>query len=291
VATARRLGELVPLRELLARAQAGRSTAGLIALTFDDAYAALLNVASGYLQSEAVPATVFVATDAALSGERFWWDRLEEGFSATTPEHWEDFEKACGLPEAYRRGQGAEYGRLRPFRQWVLCEHQGRWPARLERLLADLERESGSSAVQRSMTFEELHALRAAAPVDLAVHTRSHPVLPLLGRAEQVREIAGSHSDLQRHFDDVLPVLAIPYGIFDAQTAAVAREAGMLASLTLGASTLRWAPHADQLPRFCITRAESIFKLHLRLTGVADRVRRLKGESLGECPALPSAVS
>ena len=41
VRLARRLGEVVPLSTLVARHRAGRSTAGLTALTFDDAYAAL----------------------------------------------------------------------------------------------------------------------------------------------------------------------------------------------------------------------------------------------------------
>src|SRR4051812_6690625 len=42
IAAARRVGTIVPLREILARHRAGRSTRGMVAITFDDAYAALV---------------------------------------------------------------------------------------------------------------------------------------------------------------------------------------------------------------------------------------------------------
>ena len=57
---ARQLGKIVPLRELVGRHVAGRSTSGLIAITADDAYASLLAGVSDYLVREAIPLTVFV---------------------------------------------------------------------------------------------------------------------------------------------------------------------------------------------------------------------------------------
>lgn len=293
VAAARRIGEIVPLGELVARSRAGRSTAGLIALTFDDAYLSLRAVAGEFLRRQSVPITVFVATDAAATGATFWWDRTEEVFLRCAADRWAQFEAECGIPRAFLEGQPPEFGRLRPLRQWILSEYQGRWPEELEPVLARLEEEVGvpPAGVHRSMTFAELDAWRREGGVDLAVHTRSHPVLPLLPRDVQVDEIAGSHAVLRERFGEVLPVLAIPFGLYDASTASIATEAGMEASLTLAASTLRSGIRSDCLPRFCITRGESLLKLHLRMMGVADGVRRLRGEPVEAYPLLPSPTS
>src|SRR6266702_8341568 len=69
IESARQMGQLVPLRELVSRHLAGRSTAGLIAITADDAYASL-GEASEYLTREAIPLTVFAVARQAGVGAR-----------------------------------------------------------------------------------------------------------------------------------------------------------------------------------------------------------------------------
>src|SRR5712691_7401757 len=105
VAVARHLGELVPLGELVRRHQERRSTAGLIAVTFDDAYAALRGDFERFISRESVPIAVFVVTQAAATGATYWWDRVDDAFPRVAPDRWRAFETSCGLPEEYRRGQ------------------------------------------------------------------------------------------------------------------------------------------------------------------------------------------
>jgi hypothetical protein len=66
VAMAQGIGTVVPLREVVTRHVAGRSTAGLIALTADDAYASLL-AAGPFLERSRVPFTVFAISDALVA--------------------------------------------------------------------------------------------------------------------------------------------------------------------------------------------------------------------------------
>jgi peptidoglycan/xylan/chitin deacetylase (PgdA/CDA1 family) len=291
VAAARRCGEIVPLSEMVARHQAGRSTAGLIAITFDDAYAALLGSTAVFLREEAIPVCVFVATDAALSGSRFWWDRLDDSYPRVSPERWRAFERDCGLPHTYRTGQPREFGPLRPFRQWLLREFQGRWPTTFEERLGALEREAGTETAHRSMTLDELADLRAQAPVAVGIHTMSHPVLPLLGDDELLREVAESHHILRERFESVIPVLAVPFGLYDQRTLRLARSAGMSASLSLAGTTLRQVSPGDELPRFCLMREEPSWKLHLRILGIGDRLQRVRGNQAPRYPVLPSATT
>jgi len=289
--TARLVGELVPLSHLVARHQVGRSTAGLIAVTLDDAYAALGAGFRSLIVREAVPVAVFVVTNAAATGARFWWDRIDDLHPHVPAERWREFEKTCGLTDDYRRGQPREHGPLRPLRQWLLANFAGRWPERLEPALGALEGEAGIRTAHRSMTFAELDALAATGLIEIGVHTVSHPVLPLLSETEVTEEVTSSYDALQRRFAAPLRVLAIPFGLYDEMTLRAARSAGMTASLTLGGRTLHDAARRDALPRFCLTTNDTPTRLALRLLDVVQPFRRWSGHQAVAYPELPSATT
>src|SRR5262245_46379476 len=65
VAMAQATGRVVPLREIIELARAGRSSAGLVALTFDDACRSVAEVALPILRAAAAPATIFAVRDAS----------------------------------------------------------------------------------------------------------------------------------------------------------------------------------------------------------------------------------
>ena len=291
VDAARAAGEIVPLRELLARHAAGRSTHGLSALTFDDAYAALLSPDATFLQREHIPFTVFVTTNASREGRVFWWDRVDELFPRTSFERWRSLERACGVPDSFRDGQPVDFGPLRPLRQWMLHAYRGRTPSHVNDALTELERELGVRTAQRAMTFQELESLARHPTVDVGVHTCSHPVLPLLADDELAAEITFCHQSLRERFQRVVPVLAVPFGLFDSRSTRIARAAGMSASLTLASRTLQRSRGEDWLPRFCVCAGETPVKLLLRLSGVMERWHSWRDGPPPPYPALPSATS
>jgi peptidoglycan/xylan/chitin deacetylase (PgdA/CDA1 family) len=291
IGLARRLGELVPLRELVQRHEQGRSTAGLVAVTFDDAYAALLSEVKEFVSREGIPISVFVVTQAAEAGATYWWDRVDDLFPRIAGERWRAFEAACGLPEEYRRRQPAALGPLRPLRQWVLATYAGRWPSHLEPALLALERESGLRTRHRSMTFAEIAELAAIPSVEVGVHTASHPVLPLLSDPDLTREIAAGYAELRSRLATVLPILAVPFGLYDERTLRTARAAGLTACLSVTGGNLAGDAHRYVLPRYCVTRHDTPARLALCLVGVPDRVRRWRGLPLAPYPELPSATS
>jgi peptidoglycan/xylan/chitin deacetylase (PgdA/CDA1 family) len=291
VAAGRQQGHVVPLMELVARHQAGKTTAGLVAITFDDAYAALLHVAGEYLRDAAVPVTIFATNAAARTGASYWWDRVEDAYANVSEARRDRFVRACGLPTAYIDGASAEYGPFRPLRQWILRDHHGRWPASLSAELSALEQDAGVRTAQRSLTYDEIRSLRKLGPIDIGIHTVSHPVLPLLTSEEIETEIVACHRELREHFGSVLPVLALPFGLYDRRTCAVARRVGMAASLTLGSRTLRGVASGDDLPRFCIMREERAWKFRARILGVGDRLQGRAPSDVAMPPDLPSATT
>lgn len=288
---ARRIGRLVPLWELVQRHLAGHSTAGLIAITADDAYASLLGDTADYIARAAIPLTIFVVTGATAAGATYWWDRVDDLFACVPRERWRQFEDACGLTDDYRLGQPTRYGPLRPFRQWLLATHRGRWPDQLEPHLRRLEREVGTRTVQRAMTLEELARFATLPSVDLGVHTRSHPVLPLLSDRDLSSEVSAAYQMLRERFANTVPILALPFGLFDRRTLVAAREAGMLASLTLAGTTLARRAGRDDLPRFCVCRQDRATRLRARLGGVFYGARPWWRALAPRYPALPSATT
>jgi peptidoglycan/xylan/chitin deacetylase (PgdA/CDA1 family) len=291
LAVVERWGRIVPLVDLLERHAAGRSTRGLVAITFDDAYASLLLLKGQSSSGGQVPLTVFVTVDASREGRRFWWDRIDDLHPRVPPERWRAFEDSLGLPESYRAGQPPEFGPLRPLRQFLLAAHLGRWPVELEPQLAALEAEAGFVTRHRAMTLPELDTMAQLPGVTFGVHTMSHPVLPLLNADEMRREILDCHAFLQSRFPAVVPVLAIPFGLFDARVLRVAREAGMSASLTLANRTIRRTVVPGGVPRFGLTSREPGWKLWLKLMGIGDHVADWRDRGRSPYPELPSATS
>jgi peptidoglycan/xylan/chitin deacetylase (PgdA/CDA1 family) len=291
VRIARRWGEFVPLSELINRHIEGRSTSGLFAATFDDGYATLQGGVRDFVAREGIPIAIFVVSDAARKGQTYWWDRVDNLFPRTATDRWRAFEEACGLSEAYRTGQPREYGPLRPLRQWILATYAGRWPEHLEDELDQLEREAGYMTGQRAMTFDELNRMSATPGIEIGVHTVSHPVLPLLSDSDVQREIVKAHDALRNQVANTIPVLAMPFGLYDERTLRIASSAGMIACLTLSGETLGSSASRSGVPRICITKSNKLVRLNLRLLGVPRLVRGILGRPLQPFPALPSATT
>ena len=288
VRSIRRMANIVPLRVLLARHAKGKSTRGLAALTFDDAYHAVGLLLADDPVFRNLPLTIFVATAFTDAGLEFWWDRLDDLHPVVPDEAWEQFERDVDLPRTFCEGhQGG--GRLRPLRQWILAEFAGRLPRHVDEPLTRLERSFGRKTVHRAMTWTELTAC-AGPCIDIGIHTHSHPVLPLLSAREQRSEIETSHNRLRSHFENVLPVLAIPFGLLDSHTEEIARQAGMESVLTLGEILVRPGTRHG-IPRLTANSGLNGWRVPVRMLGWADPVVRRRRGFTGEYPALPSATT
>ena len=228
--------QIVPLRELVGRWRAGASTRNCVAITFDDAYAGVLVHALPILRALDIHATVFVASDYAAVGASYWWDNVELNRVAPDNRGWADAAAAVGLSDADRSVPNA----LDRIRNRVLARFAGRWPRGLS---------AGGETVWRSLTFNELETLAADERIDFGVHTLSHPALPLLPYHEQVVEMSYNLALLRKLLPRVIPVVAYPYGLYDGATVRAAREAGMIAGVTMEGRATADRPDPMTVPR------------------------------------------
>lgn len=213
---------LVSLSELLKRRRDRRSVRRCVALTFDDAYQGVLELALPVLQRFAAPATVFVATAYAQQdgddtiGPRYWWDRLT----------WIRDHSQKGAAPPVLGGSPHE------ARAALVASSAGRLGRDAEAAIAAVEGVIGV-VPERPMSEAELHGLVRSDLIELGCHTVSHPALPALPPDEQRREISSSYTWLAERFARVRPLLAYPYGLYDRTTMAVARDAGMQAAFSI----------------------------------------------------------
>jgi peptidoglycan/xylan/chitin deacetylase (PgdA/CDA1 family) len=270
---------VIPLAELVARRQASRSVRRCVALTFDDAYHGVLELALPLLQRFAAPATVFVATGYAGAAETrwYWWDRLNwvlERADSADAEHVLD---ALHLA-------GASGDQIRA----ALCTSSaGRLSDAWDAVIAAAERVVGV-VPERPLTELELRELARTDLIEFGCHTDSHPALPALPAGEQQREIASSHAWLRERLPRVRPFLAYPYGLYDRTTMQAARNAGMHAAFSIEGRAA--GPRFDvyACPRIGLAQVNSVRSMQLRLSWLS--IPLVAWRNRGWHPRMPRLV-
>jgi peptidoglycan/xylan/chitin deacetylase (PgdA/CDA1 family) len=235
---------VVPLRELIARVRAGKPLRKTAAISFDDAYLGVFDYAGPVLKELRLPATVFVVTDAATSGEPFWWDH----------------------PVAMRQsGPESSQRNLQDLRG------DGRL------ILQDL---GATAAVNvpsetRPATWDVIRAA-AHAGLDLGVHSATHRTLPRLSDAELRSEMVNSRETLARYSGVTAELFAYPYGLWDRRVRDAARAAGYAMALSLNPRLV--SAHADPwaVPRVNIPARISDSAFQAWITGWSPH-RTLRG--------------
>ena len=193
--------EVVSLRDLVDRLNAGRSLRGLAAVTFDDGYAGVFEHAWPVLLDLGVPATVFVVGGAADTGDPFWWDHPAVAERAT-PERREEWLTV-----------------LRGDREGIVS-------AVATVAAPDLPPE------QRPAGWDTI-ARAADAGLALGVHSATHRTLTELDDAELEAEITSSWEAIRLRTGTRPELFAYPYGRWDARVRDAVRAAGYRGAVTL----------------------------------------------------------
>lgn len=217
------VARLSDVDDILATPNAGRPT---VIVTFDDGYADNLHNALPILAGYDVPATFFIATEAVLNHEEFWWDELErlvpdESFDVT----WRELRDA----EPHARA-----ARMRSLRELTPLPPRD---------------------THRVLRSDELRTLAAHPLVDIGGHTASHSRLAALTPAAQKAEVEAGKQALEPMVGKRVTSFAYPFGRsadYTAETMQIVREAAFSNACANQAGLTTRASDRFALPRLYV---------------------------------------
>lgn len=247
--------DILPLAEYFHRRERSKSVAGCVAVTFDDAYAGVARLAAPILAELDIPATLFVVSRAAETGQQYWWDRAEQAFRAPTVDAWHELADRVGMSE--ERDSRAWDG----FRRRVLVRHAGRMETQDIRASIDVDPDL------RALRYDELAYLSRDDRFAFAVHTVTHACLAGLASAECEWELRECYRALLERLPRVQSIVAYPYGMYDRDTLACAQRVGLRGGVTMaGRAPTRWS-NQYAVPRIGVMEDRSPRSLNRRLNG------------------------
>ena len=197
-------------------------------VTIDDAYLDTAEHAWPALRTRGVPAVLFVPTAYPDAPDRtFWWDRIHRAIAASE-------RASLTLPDGTTVALGDPAGRARAYRAFrgaVKAMPHELLVATVDAAVAALGPEPERSGILSWAALREL----ATNGLDLAPHSRTHPLLTRIGPAALSGEIGGSRDDLAAATGIASAAFAYPSG---AMSSAV-RDAVAAAGLRVAFSTER----------------------------------------------------
>jgi len=204
-----------------------------VVITFDDGYAETAETVVPLLEKYGIPATFFITTENLGTGCEFWWDRLAWDFSQPR--------KTFSLPDSdvkiFQNKNG--YRSLGEILATFKNDGKSRWLDAFERLndLPFKHREPYLALSRERAAFFSGHPL-----IDIGLHTHQHNFLGNMTSGQQRQEWDLSEPELRKVSPSFKPLLAVPYGSYNQDTIALAREKNTMLLL----ANDRVSRHADK---------------------------------------------
>lgn len=231
-----------------------------VAVTFDDGYRNILNVALPLLRRYEMPACVFVLTTPTPS--RLWMDRLEAAVIGSR-----HAEVRWGGHVYSLTSEAARHSAI----QSLSLSLEGLGPKRdagLEHLLRELGRAPQSPDDDRDLlAWDEIRALKEAG-LEIGSHASFHE--PLTEFDEQVVSamLLKSRADLERELGPGPFSFAYPWGAWSRRLADDVRRAGFACAVTTDAGLNGTDADLFGLRRFLIGADDNVTRLRTALSGL-----------------------
>lgn len=248
LAVLKRVFNVLPLPEAVARLASGTLPARAACITFDDGYADNLTLALPILLRHGLHATFFVAT-AYLNGGRMFNDTVIEAIRRARDEEVDLSDLELGRHDlATAQAKRAAIGRILPKVKYLPLDERDRVVAAVARRLTDEPLPD-----DLMLSTEQLQALHAAG-MEIGGHTARHPILAKLDRNAARDEIAAGKEWLESRLGNRVRLFAYPNGKpgqdYLPEQARLPRELGLMAAVSTQWGVAGRESDPFQLPRF-----------------------------------------
>ena len=228
---------VLPLSDAVMKISNGRMPPRAVAITFDDGYRSLHELALPILRERNLPATVFVTTGHMINESSMWNDVILEAIRCL-PNDPIDL-RDIGLDVYQLAGPGE-----RKASAALLTERCKYLQPSARRLMLDrLQHLAKCNLQQHLMLTRDMLGDLLEHRVEIGGHTVTHPILTSLDDATAYQEIADNKRDLERVTGRPMRLFAYPNGKpgidFDQRHVQMVRTAGYDAAFTteIGAAT------------------------------------------------------
>jgi len=237
---------VLPMDEALARRAAGTLPPLAVAITFDDGYRSVHDIALPILMKHGLPATIFIATGCLESG-CLWNDQVVR------------LVRACEAPVLDLTGAGLGMYPVANLlqKQEVVAALIAKlkylpWSERKAVVAAMTAQTQGVAPDELMLTREHVQAL-ARQGMEIGAHTVTHPILTMVSDAEADQEIRASKQALESMTQKPVRYFAYPNGKwkidYDDRHVQMVKSAGYEAAYTTVFGPAHLHSDAFQLPR------------------------------------------
>lgn len=238
---------VLPLAEAVELLENGRMPPRAVAITFDDGYRSLHDLALPILRERGLPATVFVTSGHMADASSMWNDVILEAVRRLPGPAVDLRDIGFDMyPLATTAERSASVNLLTERCKYLVPEQRALMLTRLQEL-------AGADLSQCLMLTPEMIAALMANGVDIGGHTVTHPILARIDDGSAQREIEDNKRDLERITGRPVRLFAYPngkYGAdFDDRHMAMVRAAGYRAAFSTAAGVATRRHDQFQLPR------------------------------------------
>jgi peptidoglycan/xylan/chitin deacetylase (PgdA/CDA1 family) len=233
-----------------------------VVLTFDDGYEQLYHELYPLLERYRAPATAFVPTTPVDARQPLWFNRVKA------------FIRSAAAPVVRVGDREFPADGDREATYVAVMRHLNEQPVavrdrRVAELLDGVELPADRMARHQPLTWEQMRAMRAW--VTFGGHTRTHPWLSRLSRAEAEDEILGSKARLEEMLGVEVRHFAYPFGSpdsFTEETVAILRAGGFASAAMTRRGPCRVGGSPYRLPRILFDGSVGGRVVAARLSGL-----------------------
>ncbi len=263
VAYLRKGYDIVSIDDALSRPAGERPRA---VLTFDDGHSGWLDHLLPIVEREALPVTLYTATQHIETGQPYWFDRIMNAVQTTRPLMVDLQAQGVG-----RHTLGGAVGVAHWQAIGALLEALKRQPEAAREAAATLVEARMANEPQRNveplrpLTVASLQRLAASPWVTIASHSHDHRLLDQIDAGQARSSIDRSKRKLQAWTGRPVDHFAFPNGNFNQALCASVRDLGFKSAATT-AHALQWSEvDAFALPRVFVGRYDSLAQFKLAL--------------------------
>lgn len=274
---------IMPVNKALIELEAGNTLdRPLVAITFDDGYVDNFEVAAPILEEHGLHATFFITSGFVEKGCLQWFDRAADAWQHISTVQQKELMGRLG---SFQKTHKQNKDPVLTMQAWMTGLKQMSTNNRIEMLLKAESLTTGKidSTLYRPMSSNQVAALHAHGH-EIAAHTVTHPILPLLDADLQLSELKLSAEQLCKWIGAKITGFCYPNGDFDNRTECAVKEAGYDYACTTQSGLNQPGVHPNRLMRLPITMQRTMgikyehdaIGFRSELCGFRDKLRQFR---------------